>query len=89
MHLRGDIERKTLAGVTEHEHLPDTSYTTEARRRVYEALHHKAKLILGTHQSVVIDAVYDSERDRHDVEALAQSLVCRFAPFGYTRMHNT
>ena len=81
VHLRSDIERKTLVGVPEHEHLPDASYTPEARRRVYEALHHKAKLILGTQQSVVIDAVYDSERDRHDVETLAQSLGVPFRAF--------
>lgn len=81
VHLRSDIERKTLVGIPEHEHLPDASYTPEARRRVYEALHHKAKLIIGTQQSVVIDAVYDSERDRHDVETLAQSLGVPFRAF--------
>ena len=74
VHLRSDLERKTLAGVSELERLPNTSYTPEARRRVYQALHRKAKLILEAHQSVVIDAVYDRESDRQEVEQLARSL---------------
>lgn len=81
VHLRSDLERKTLAGVSELERLPNISYTPEARRRAYQALHHKAKLILGAHQTVVIDAVYDRERDRHDIETLAQSLGVPFRAF--------
>jgi predicted kinase len=41
---------------------------------VYTSLHKKARLVLGAGHSLIIDAVYDSESERRDVEKLAHSL---------------
>jgi uncharacterized protein len=74
VHLRSDLERKALAGVGEFERLPDSTYTPQARQRVYRSLHEKAATILRAHHSVILDAVYDSETERTDLEDLAGAL---------------
>ena len=74
VHLRSDLERKMLAGVGELERLPPTAYTPEARQGVYKSLHQKAASALTAKHSVIIDAVYDEERQRREIEALADSL---------------
>jgi len=74
VHLRSDLERKVLAGVGEFERLPVTAYTPEARQRVYKSLHEKAVSALQAQHSVIIDAVYDKEEQRRDIEVLAASL---------------
>jgi hypothetical protein len=74
LHLRSDLQRKSLAGVGEFERLPATAYTPEARQRVYRTLHEKAALTLRAEHSVIIDAVYDEESQRHEIEALADAL---------------
>jgi uncharacterized protein len=74
VHLRSDLERKMLAGVGELERLPTTAYTPEARQRVYKNLHEKAASVLRAEHSVIIDAVYDKEEQRREIEALAGSL---------------
>lgn len=81
VHLRSDLERKGLAGVGEHERLADNAYTAAARRRVYEALRDKAKMILAANHSVIVDAVYDAERDRDEIEAVARTLGVPFCAF--------
>jgi uncharacterized protein len=74
VHLRSDLERKVLAGVGELEQLPGTAYTPQARQRVYKSLHEKAASALQAQHSVIIDAVYDNEGHRREIEALANSL---------------
>jgi predicted kinase len=74
VHLRSDLERKILAGVGELERLPVTAYTPQARQRVYKSLHEKAASALQAQHSVIIDAVYDNEGHRREIEALANSL---------------
>ena len=74
VHLRSDLERKMLAGVGELERLPPTAYTPEARQGVYKSLHQKAASALTAKHSVIIDAVYDEERQRREIEALAEFL---------------
>lgn len=81
VHLRSDLERKALAGVGELEHLPDSAYTAEARRRVYEVLRDKAQMILAANHSVIVDAVYDAESDRDEIEAMAGTLGVPFRAF--------
>ena len=81
VHLRSDLERKALAGVGELERLPDSAYTVEARRRVHEVLRDKAKMILAANHSVIVDAVYDAESDRHEIEAIAGTLGVPFRAF--------
>ena len=74
VHLRSDVERKVLAGVGEFERLLVTAYTPEARQRVYTSLHEKAASALHAQHSVIIDAVYDNEGHRREIEILADSL---------------
>jgi aminoglycoside phosphotransferase family enzyme/predicted kinase len=74
VHLRSDLERKLLAGVGELEPLPASAYTPEARRCIYLSLHDKAAAALRAHHAVVLDAVYDSEHERREIEDLARSL---------------
>lgn len=74
VHLRSDLERKSLAGMGEFERLPASAYTPEARRGIYRSLHEKAAAILRARHSVVLDAVYDTERERREVEGLADGL---------------
>jgi hypothetical protein len=81
VHLRSDLERKALVGVGEMDRLPDDAYTPEARRHVYAVLLDKAKTILAANHSVIVDAVYDDERDRDQVEALARALGVPFRGF--------
>jgi len=74
VHLRSDLERKRLAGVGELEHLPTSAYTPEARQCVYKSLHEKAVSVLRAKHTVIIDAVYDREERRREIETLADSL---------------
>jgi uncharacterized protein len=74
VHLRSDLERKTLVGAGEFEHLPSSAYAPEARQCVYKRLHEKAASVLRAKHSVIIDAVYDQEERRREIETLADSL---------------
>lgn len=74
VHLRSDLERKRLAGVGELEPLPSSAYTPQARQRVYQQLHEKAASALTANHTVVIDAVYDNEARRREIETLAGSM---------------
>jgi hypothetical protein len=63
--LRSDIERKALFGAAETERLPQTAYTPEATEKVYASLAFKAKRVIATGHSAIVDAVFarDGERD--------------------------
>jgi len=65
--LRSDSERKVLAGVNETERLPDTHYTQENSRKVYQHLFNKARMALESGATVILDAVF------HDVEVRVQA----------------
>jgi predicted kinase len=72
VHLRSDIERKALAGVSEMERLPQSTYTQHASDAVYSSLRRKAKLALGAGYSVIVDAVHSRPIERDDIAALAK-----------------
>jgi aminoglycoside phosphotransferase family enzyme len=74
VHLRSDLERKALAGVGELERLPESAYTPDARRHVYEVLEKKARLVLQAGHSVIVDAVYTEAEQRLAIEAAAATL---------------
>jgi uncharacterized protein len=74
VHLRTDLERKRLAGVGEFERLPESAYASQARKRVYEALREKSRLVLDAGHAVIIDAVFADQDARQDVEALARQV---------------
>ena len=74
VHLRSDLERKSLFGVEETVRLPTQSYTPEASAEVYAILLRKARLALAAGHSVIADAVYSTSEDRSAIEALAAEL---------------
>jgi uncharacterized protein len=78
VHLRSDLERKTLFGVGEMTTLGPESYTDAARRRVYATLCRKARLALSAGHSVLVDAVYDAAEQRDAIAAMATELGSSF-----------
>lgn len=73
VHLRSDLERKTLAGIGEFDRLPPSAYTPEAARLVYERLYDHAARTLAAGQSVVVDAVFGAPEERAQIEQIARS----------------
>jgi predicted kinase len=71
VHLRTDLDRKRLAGVGELERLPGSAYSPEARNRIYEALREKARTVLATGHSVIVDAVFGEPDARQAIQAVA------------------
>jgi len=71
IHLRTDLERKSLAGVGELQRLPRGAYAPDARKAVYQMLSEKARLVLRSGHAVVIDAVFADPDVRQDVQGLA------------------
>ncbi len=73
LHLRSDLERKLLLGVSETVRLDQSAYTLEVNVRVYEQLFQKAARALRAGHSVVVDAVFSDPAERWDIEAVAQT----------------
>jgi aminoglycoside phosphotransferase family enzyme/predicted kinase len=71
VHLRSDIERKTLAGVEETQRLPESSYDEAASEAVYTALRAKARRVLAAGYSAVVDAVHARAAERDAIENVA------------------
>ncbi len=71
VHLRSDLERKSMAGVAETERLPASAYTAEAAAKVYDLLIEKSAVVLEAGQAVVVDAVFSKPEERAAIEAVA------------------
>lgn len=71
IHLRSDIERKRLFGVSAHERLPGEAYGPEITQRVYERLRSLAKSALEAGHSVIVDAVHAKAEERALIEDVA------------------
>ncbi len=71
LHLRSDVIRKTLCGVTETDRLGPEGYTEALSARVYEELQARALLALENGVSVVADAVFARPEARAAIEAVA------------------
>jgi predicted kinase len=69
--LRSDEIRKRLSGVHPLARLDKAGYSEEMSRQVYAALMDRAVVVLRGGQSVVLDAVFLEERDRHAAEEVA------------------
>ena len=78
VHLRSDVERKAMFGVGETERLAATAYTREISDIIYRRLFHKAKLALLAGRSVIIDAVFLTETERHAAAELAHGVGTSF-----------
>lgn len=77
-HVRSDVERKVLAGRPEMERLPDQHYSASASIAVYTAVMERAEIALKAGRSVIIDAVFSRESERHAAEAMAKRFSARF-----------
>lgn len=78
LHLRSDLERKSLAGVGETNRLPAASYSREAAASVYATLATKARRALAAGHSVIVDAVFSRQEERAAMMALAREAAVPF-----------
>lgn len=69
--LRSDVIRKRLADVPPERRLPESAYTPDNNRRVYETAIREAAAALNAGQCVVVDAVFGKEEERRSCEAAA------------------
>ncbi len=72
LHLRSDVERKTLAGVDEAERLDQSHYTPQANAAVYHRLCERARTALAGGFPVIVDAVFIKPEERYAVEQAAR-----------------
>lgn len=73
VHLRSDLERKSLFGANETERLGAEAYRAEVTQQVYERLAAKAARALAAGHSVVADAVFARAHERILLESAAQN----------------
>ncbi len=81
VHVRSDIERKRMFGVSPLERLPQDAYTLEVTERVYAMCRKRALLALEGGQSVIVDAVHARSEEREALAALAAASGVPFAGF--------
>jgi len=79
LHLRSDVERKRLFGVTETERLTPDHYRPEVSGEIYAILFNKAERALAAGHGVVVDAVFLKPEERRDLEAVARQAGAAFA----------
>ena len=73
LHVRSDVERKVLAGVSDEVRLPDGAYSQASSAQVYAACFKRAKAALVAGHSVVLDTVFADNRERDAAAAIAES----------------
>lgn len=78
LHLRSDVERKRLFGVSPETRLGPKAYRPEITEEVYATLFDKAGDVLLTGHSVVVDAVFAKPEERARIEACASDCGVRF-----------
>lgn len=76
--LRSDVTRKQLMGVSETTRLPESTYAPEVNARVFHTMAETAARILKAGHGVVMDAVYGTEAERDEIEAVAKAAGVRF-----------
>ncbi len=78
LHLRSDVERKTMLGVGEFERLPDAAHKPEVSEKIYARLRDLAEIALSAGQSVIVDAVHAKLQERDAIAAIAPRRGARF-----------
>ncbi len=73
LHLRSDLERKRLLGVTETGRLGPEGYAPAVTREVYRRLGRKARVALLAGATVVVDATHLDAGARHLIEGVARA----------------
>lgn len=81
LHLRSDLERKSLFGAGELEQLPQSAYGHEATAQVYARMLEKAEAALRAGHSVVVDAVHADPSERKSIAAVARSTGANLCAF--------
>ena len=71
--VRSDVERKALFGLSEAEKLPSSAYTDEVNARVYATLGDKARRVVASGHSVIVDAVFAKPEERAAITDAAKS----------------
>ena len=72
LHLRSDIERKTMAGLPETAKLHHSHYTPQTSAAVYRRLHDRAGAALAGGFPVIVDAVFSHPEERAAIEDVAR-----------------
>ncbi|WP_412050051.1 AAA family ATPase [Hoeflea sp. Naph1] len=72
VHLRSDLERKALFGVSPLTHLPQSAYGSEVNARVYDIMRDKARAVLRGGHSVIMDATWLNQDERTSLSDLAR-----------------
>jgi aminoglycoside phosphotransferase family enzyme/predicted kinase len=78
VHLRSDVERKAIWGIAETVPLPSLAYSPPLDKEIYARLNSRAALTLAAGCSVVIDAVYRVEEERHEAEKTVSEFGAHF-----------
>jgi uncharacterized protein len=74
VHLRSDLERKSLFGVDETTRLGPEAYTRPAGEKVYAVLYQKMRHVLGAGHAGIVDAVFARPEERAEIERIAADL---------------
>ena len=74
VHLRSDLERKSLRGVEETTRLGPDAYTQAAGDKVYAVLRAKVLQVLAAGHTAIVDAVFARPEERAAVAAVAAGL---------------
>jgi aminoglycoside phosphotransferase family enzyme/predicted kinase len=80
LHLRTDLIRKQLCGVSPLTRLPAEAYAADVTARVYARLRHAAALALATGHAVVCDGVFGEAWERQALHDLAGESGVPFVP---------
>jgi aminoglycoside phosphotransferase family enzyme/predicted kinase len=89
VHLRSDLERKTMLGVEETVRLGADGYSGAVTLAVYERLGRKTGLAAGAGQSVVVDATFTEAAERDTIAAIAREAGARFIGLWLTARPDT
>ena len=68
VHLRSDLERKSLFGVGETTRLGPEAYTPAAGEKVYAVLYSKMRHVLAAGHAGIVDAVFARPEERTEIE---------------------
>jgi predicted kinase len=74
VHLRSDLERKSMFGVGETTRLGADAYTETASATIYATLNEKMRHVLAAGHAGIVDAVFAKPAERAEIEALAAGL---------------
>jgi aminoglycoside phosphotransferase family enzyme/predicted kinase len=77
--LRSDEARKRLAGLAPEARMPASSYTRETSAAVYAAVFGEVGTVLAHGHAAIVDAVFLSEGERVEIEAIARRAGVAFA----------